>query len=122
MAPRRKSTIFRVTGLDSSRTDEALDTELRTAIGENLSEQEKVEINVVTTVVPYCYDDEGKVVLVEFQGAAPQFLSELLDGPLKNWEIEMGDVDARFDASFDRDFFGFTQLYATTPGESVTAE
>lgn len=119
MAPRKKSTVFRVTGLSTNQPEDVLEAALKASIDSNLSKEERSEIEVVTAIVPSCYDDEQeRVALVEFRGKVPEFLSELEADPLEELQIEVGDVDL----NFDRHFFGFTQLYAPKPGERTTAE
>jgi len=118
MATRRKS-VYRVTGLLTTQPDDKLDTALKAAINENLSEQEKSVLQVVTTIVPSCYNGEHeRVALIEFRDGVPSFLAELGSNPLGDWQIEMGDTDI----SFDCHFFGFTQLYKPRLEEQVTAE
>ena len=119
MAARRKSTVYRVTGLLTAQPDDELDTALKAAINESLSEQEKSELQVITTIVPSCYNSEHeRVALVEFRDRVPSFLAELVSTPLEGWQIEMGDTDIGFDCHF----FGFTQLYKPRLEEQVTAE
>ena len=119
MAARKKSLVFRITGLRASQPDDSLNISLKAAIDDNLSEEEKSKLHVSAAIVPSCYNNEQKrVALVEFHGGVPTFLSELTDNPLGEWQIEMGDTDI----SFDRHFFGFTQLYTPKPDAPVTAE
>lgn len=104
MTSARKSTVFRVTGLATTRSDDVLEVVLKAAIHGNLLEEERSIIQVITTIVPSCYDEEHeRVALVEFRGGVPLFLSELV--PLGDWQVE---VDEDTDISFDRHFFGFT--------------
>ncbi|KAM6504800.1 hypothetical protein FSOLCH5_015290 [Fusarium solani] len=119
MAARKKGPVFRVTGLAASQPDDELNTALKAAIDDNLSDEEKSQLNITTAVVPSCYNNEQeKVALVEFRGGVPNFLSELVANPLGDWQVEMGDVDI----SFDQHFFGFTQLYTPKSAASVTAD
>lgn len=119
MASPRKSTVFRVTGLVTTQPDNVLDEALKATIHGNLLEEEISGIQVITAVVPSCYDEEReRIALVEFRGGIPKFLSELTDNPLGDWQIEMGVMDINFDSHF----FGFTQLYAPKPDAPVTAE
>ena len=55
---------------------------------------------------------------MEFKGGNLKFLSQLGYNPLGDWQVEMADEDI----SFDCHFFGFTQLYATTPRHPITAK
>jgi len=110
------STVFRVTGLRTSQSDDALETALNTVIHDSMLMEERSNINVDLAIVPSCYDVEQKrVALVRFRGQVPHFLSQLVDGCLT---FEMGGTYIKF----DRDFSGFTQLYAPHPGRLVTAE
>jgi hypothetical protein len=118
MAAGRKSTVFRVTGLTRDQPDEVLETLLRAAINDYLSEEERSQIKTETTIVPSCYDDHERTALVQFRGGVPQFLLELIGNPLGDWQVEMGDIDI----NFDHHFLGFTQLYALAEEESVIAE
>lgn len=119
MASARSSIMFRVTGLANTQPDNLLDTELKAAIHGNLLEEEKLRIQVITVIVPSCYDEEQeRVALVNFRGGVPKFLSELITNPLGDWQIEMDYTDI----SFDRQFLGFTQLYVPESGVPVTAE
>ncbi|EMT62952.1 hypothetical protein FOC4_g10013144 [Fusarium odoratissimum] len=119
MVARNKGPVFRVTGLPASQPDDQLETTLKTLIDDNLSDDEKSQLNIVTAIVPSCYNNEqDRVALVEFRRGVPGFLSELVANPLGDWQVEMGDVDI----SFDQHFFGFTQLYTPKSGASVTAD
>jgi hypothetical protein len=119
MAAGRKSTVFRVTGLTWDQPDEVLKASLGTAIDENLSEDEKSRIDTEIAIVPSCYEsDQERTALVQFRGGVPMFLSELVDNPLGDWQVEMGDADINFDCHF----FGFTQLYMPAEKEPVIAE
>lgn len=119
MAASRKGLVYRVTGLPADQPDDALNARLKAVINDNLSEEEKPKLNITTAIVPSCYDDEQeRVALVEFRGGVPAFLSELAADPLGDWQVEMGESDI----SFDRHFFGFTQLYTPKPEAPVVAE
>lgn len=108
MAGGRKSTVFRVTGLVRDYPDEDLKALLRVTIEENLSTDEKSQIKTEISIIPSCYEsDRERAALVQFHNRVPQFLSELIDNPLGDWQVEMGDSDINFDCHF----FGFTQLY-----------
>jgi hypothetical protein len=118
MATKRKSILFRVTGLPSNETDIRLATRLRSVIEENLQKEEIIRITTKVALVPPCRIDEKTLIaLVEFS-EIPQFLSGLVENPLGDWQVEMDDTDI----SFDLHLFGFTQLYATEPGNAVIAE
>jgi hypothetical protein len=118
MAAKKKGTIFRVTGLPASQPDDELKEALKAAIDDNLAAGEQSKLDVNAAIVPSCYDNKEKVALVEFHGGVPAFLSGLVDNPLDDWQVEMGDTDF----SFDQHFFGFTQLYVPKPDSTVTAE
>jgi hypothetical protein len=116
MAP-KKGPVLRVTGLAASQPDDELAAELKAAINDDLTDEEKSKIDVRVAVVPSCYN-EKKVALVECRGGLPAFLSELTADPLGESPMEMGDTDI----NFDQHFFGFTQLYTPQPDAPVTAE
>lgn len=114
---RKTLTVYRVTGLSAGHPDDALKNDLSSTIKGELTGKES-EFKVVD-ITPSCYDPEQqKVALVEFSGRVPAFLSELEENPLGDWQVEMDETDI----SFDRHFFGFTQLYTPAPGEPITAE
>ena len=116
----RNSTVFRVTGLATTQPDDMLEEAMKAAIEGNLLEEERSGIQIITAIVPSCYDeDRERVALVEFRGGVPRFLSGLVANPLGDWQIEMDDET---DISFDCHFFGFTQLYAPKPDSPTVAE
>ncbi|EAU30101.1 predicted protein [Aspergillus terreus NIH2624] len=119
MASRRTSHIFRVTGLSREQPDDDLQTALQETLHDNLTDDERPQIQAEIAVVPSCYEsDTQRVALVQFRGGVPQFLHELKVDPLEDWQVEMGDTDI----SFDRHFFGFTQLYAPDENKPVVAD
>ena len=118
MAATKKSPVLRVTGLTALQPDEELAESLKAAISVNLTDEEKLKLDVRVAVVPSCYNDEERVALVECRGGLPTFLSELKANPLREWQMEMGDMDI----NFDQHFFGFTQLYTPEPDAPVVAE
>jgi hypothetical protein len=63
------------------------------------------------------YENE-RVSLVEFHGRVPLFLSELVENPLGNLQVEMGDIDINFNCHF----FGFMQLYTPYSDAPATAK
>lgn len=109
MATAGRSTVFRVTGLPTDRTDDQLVARLSSIIHENLQEEERSRINVKIALAPSCQNDDqtSSIALVDFEGGVPRFLSSLNEEPLGDWQMEMGDTDI----NFDRHFFGFTQIY-----------
>jgi hypothetical protein len=118
MTERRKSHVFRVTGLTRDQPDEALEKSFQDTLNENFTNEEKSQIQTDITILPSCYEtDTERVALMQFRGRVPQFLSELTANPLTDWQMEMGDNDINFDCHF----FGFTQLYAPVE-EPVIAE
>lgn len=118
MAARKKGPVFRVTGLSASQPDDELAASLKTTIDEVLTEDGDSKLTVYLEIVPSCYDKDKKVALIEFRGGAPAFLVELTDKPLNEYQLEMGTTDI----SFDRHFFGFTQLYTPKADALTTAE
>jgi hypothetical protein len=118
MAAVKKGPVLRVTGLAASQPDDELAAELKATISDDLTDEEKSDIDVRVAVVPSCYSDEEKVALVECRGRLPAFLSALAADPLAEWQVEMDEIDV----SFDQHFFGFTQLYTPTPNAPATAE
>jgi hypothetical protein len=115
---RTKRPVVRVTGLPVSQPDDELTALLKAAIDGSLTEEEQSKKTPSIAIVPSCYGYDEKVALVEFHGGVPEFLSELEDNPLGDWQVEMGDTDI----SFDQHFFGFTQLYTPKADSPVTAE
>ncbi|CAN9171138.1 unnamed protein product [Alternaria alternata] len=118
MAARKKGPVFRVTGLSASQPDDKLAASLKTTIDEVLAEDGGSQLTVHPEIVPSCYNKDKKVALVEFRGGDPAFLAELTDKPLNEYQLEMGTTDI----SFDRHFFGFTQLYTPKADASTTAD
>lgn len=117
---RSKGPVFRVTGLPASKANDALDTTLKAAIDDKLSEEERSKLNITIAILPSCYDkDQDKIALVEFRGGVPTFLSKLVANPQDNWQGKIGDTDI---ISIDQHFFGFTQLYTPKLDAPVTAE
>jgi len=111
-----KSTIFRITGLPIGPEDQ-IRSSLKEALDQHASTSELERLGRIT-IAPSCYDDQTSVALLEWKGDTPGFLSSLDTSPLSSWEIELDDEDV----SFDRHFFGFTQLYSTIPEQPINAE
>jgi protein SERAC1 len=118
MASVPKPTVFRVTGLPADKTELEVQSILVDAIKGLLTQDERQQPEPKIGCVPSCDGSQTSTALVEFLNGTPQFLSQLAHDPLSDWQIELGDVDI----SFDRHFFGFTQLYPTAAGHPVTAE
>jgi hypothetical protein len=118
MASVPKSTVFRVTGLPADKTGRETRWILADTINGLLTQDERQQPKPKISCVPSCDGDQTTTALVELAGGIPQFLSRLAHDPLDDWQVEMGDADI----NFDRHFFGFTQLYPTAAGHSVTAE
>ncbi|KFY79162.1 hypothetical protein V499_01821 [Pseudogymnoascus sp. VKM F-103] len=76
MAARKKSTVFRGTGLLASQPDDELNKALKAAIDNSLAESEQSKLTPNAAIVPSCCNNEEKVALVEFHGGVPAFLSE----------------------------------------------
>lgn len=113
---RTKSTIYRVTGLPIGQQNKTISL-LKEALSEHASKSELERLGDIS-VVPSCDDEQTSVALLEWKGDTPNFLSSLDKDLLGSWEIEVGDDDI----SFDRHFFGFTQMYSTSPEKSISAE
>ena len=111
-----KSTVFRITGLPIGPEDQ-IRSSLEQALDQQASTSELQRRGSIT-IAPSCYDDRTSVALLEWKGDTPGFLSSLDTNPLSSWEMEL-DYE---DISFDRHFFGFTQLYSTTPEQPINAE
>ncbi|KAJ5917518.1 hypothetical protein N7466_011072 [Penicillium verhagenii] len=114
----KKSHVFRVTGLSRELLDEDLKTAMQEALNDNFTDDERSQIKAEITIVPSCYESDERVALVQFCGGVPQFLRELRDNPLGEWQVEMGNDDINFDGHF----FGFTQLYAPDGNGPVAAD
>ncbi|KAH8747562.1 hypothetical protein BGZ57DRAFT_169214 [Hyaloscypha finlandica] len=118
MASSRKSTVFRVTGLPLDKPESEPRSTLEETIRSLLTEDER-QYEVAITCIPMCDGSQTRsAALVEFKGGDPKFLSQLEHNPLGGWQVKMGDDVV----NFDRHFFGFTQLYPTTPGHPITAD
>ena len=119
MSTTEKSIVFRVAGLPASKSNDELTGTLSTFIQRTLSKEEKLKLKVTVDIVPSCYDEkQEKVALVEFKSAIPSFLSTLDKDPLANWPIELQNQAL----TFDRHFFGFTQLYVPRTDKPLFAE
>ncbi|RDW59938.1 hypothetical protein BP6252_13025 [Coleophoma cylindrospora] len=118
MASSRRTTVFRVTGLPIGKAEGESQSILAETIQEQLTEEEKQHIKVEIACIPACDQSQTLCALVEFKNGNPSFLSTLDSNSLGAWQVEMGDDDI----SFDRHFFGFTQLYPTAPDLPVTAD
>lgn len=113
MASRHRSTVFRVTGIPLDKSEVALTQEVR-----DLLTEDEQQYEVTVAYIPTCDGSPYLSALVQFKGGKPEFLSQLQDDPLGDWQVVLGGEDI----NFDRHFHGFTQLYPTTPGSPVTAE
>jgi hypothetical protein len=119
MATVNGSIYFRVTGAPWEGFYEEVESALRKVILDNLTKEEQQKQQHHISVLPSCDpDDRTCVALVEFKDGVPNFLSSLIQKPLADWQVEMRDTDM----TFDRHFFGFTQLYIPRGGHSVSAE
>lgn len=118
MASSSRSTVFRVSGLPRDKAVEDVTSALKDTIRNLLTEDEQRQVHVTVACIPSCDGSQTSSALVEFKGGNPEFLSALQRDPLEDWGIVMGDEDI----SFDRHFFGFTQLYHTSSDQPVTAE
>jgi hypothetical protein len=69
--------------------------------------------------VPSCPEDgETKTGLFSVQSPLPKFLERLRQNPAQTFAFELRDEDVQV----DRNFYGFTQMYPTQPGEPITME
>lgn len=119
--------VFRVTGLPASSDDDLNDL-VNKAIKKLLGQEKEQETSIINeflrkekqnptptiTILPSCSEEQERLALVEFSSKVPDFLSN----PLGHWQVQVGDMDY----SFDRHFFGFTQLYTPSPENPITAE
>lgn len=115
---KQKLVVVRVTGLPHDLSKQTAKQELLSLIEAHLEDQEKHDLKWTVQITASCYEDLGHVALVDFENGLPLFLSNLQSNPLGEWQIEMGDSDL----TFDRHFFGFTQLYSLQEGSPVNAE
>lgn len=118
MTTNLRSTVFRVTGLPIGKAEEELQSILAETIHNHLTKEEQQNLKVDIDCIPACDQSQTLCALVEFKGGNPSFLSHLDLDPLSDWQVEMGDEDI----SFDRHFFGFTQLYPTAAKQPISAE
>ena len=118
MASSPRSTVFRVTGLPADKAELDVKSTLTQTIRGLLTEDERRRVEVSVNCIPSCDESPTSSALVEFKGGNPDFLSQLDNTPLGDWQVEMGGEDI----NFDRHFFGFTQLYTTALDNPVTAE
>jgi hypothetical protein len=118
MSSAPKSTVFRVAGLPTDKAETDVLLTLTNTIRGLMTEDELKNIHFQTIGIPSCDGSDTSNALLDFKGGTPEFLSLLEREPLQDYQVEMGDVDI----NFDRHFFGFTQLYPTSPNHRVTAE
>jgi len=113
MATVKGSIYFRVTGAPWEGSYEEAESALRKVILDNLTKKEQQGQQHHISILPSCDpEDQTCVALIEFRDGVPHFFSNLIQKPLADWQVEMRDTDI----TFDRHFFGFTQLYIPRGG------
>lgn len=117
MSTKKRATVYRVRGLPRGCTDQ----QLLSALRPHLDEDEKEAFQPKISIIPSCYDDDDTVAALLKVENAPRFLDELSLDPLKDWQVEV-DLPDTDDINIDRHFHGFTQLYPTPDGQSITVD
>lgn len=118
MAGVRNSFVYRVFDLPLGKVGLDPKSLLAKTIQRSLTDEEQKRLELKIAYVHTCDSDDTSCALVEFKGGRPKFLSYLDRNSFGNWQVEMEDEDI----NFDHHFFGFNQLYKTSPDDSITAE
>lgn len=110
----RRPTTFRVGNIPSSATL----PELKDALVNAMAVEECDAITIEATIAPATThaDDDTNTALVTFSPQAPKFLGPLCKAEDVQIDTPLGDL------SFDKTFYGLTQLYPTTPDKRIEAE
>ncbi|KAK2596797.1 hypothetical protein QQS21_006126 [Conoideocrella luteorostrata] len=120
-----KDTVYRVTGLPASKTEDGLRTAIRALIEEKLPEDERHLIELDVAIMPDCAkENTWKVALVKLL-VQKQEHNELLQFPYKLESQPTGIWQTILDGaeiSFDRHFHGFTQLNTPKTDSSINAD
>jgi hypothetical protein len=82
---------------------------LMAAIRVELAEEERTILKVGIEIIPCCYRDGQRSALVHFVGGDPTFTFDQKGQPKDEFQISVDSADI----NFDRNFYGFTQMYAT---------
>jgi hypothetical protein len=106
-----------VTGLQSRETEDTV-AGLASIIKERLLPSEIECMTYEIFPIPDCDSLDTVAALVDFINGLPAFLHHLEQKPLNDCAIETKDGDV----TFDRHFFGFTQLYHPDPAQPINAE
>lgn len=109
--------MFRVTGLSVGKA-EAVVTLLTAIINQRLSPSELLQLRYNVVAIPSYYDIHTSLALVDFKNGVPLFLNFLVKHPLEDYPVETDHGDI----TFDRHFFGFTQLYYPDLARPIDAE
>ncbi|KAF8541785.1 hypothetical protein BDD12DRAFT_803410 [Trichophaea hybrida] len=117
MAPKSQTVIFRVRGIPEITSREQLER----AITEDFQDDEAIKTQL--SITPGCASDDSQTSLLEFTPRHPQYLDNVVNDPSGEMtSMILIDDEACLDISIDRNFYGLTQLYPTTPGERIVAE
>ncbi|KAL9625383.1 MAG: hypothetical protein Q9160_000446 [Pyrenula sp. 1 TL-2023] len=108
------SRIFRVRGLPQRLSG----LQLQIIIQNNLSDEERLSIEVTVDLIPSCYHgDEIREALVDLT-RVPRFLQGLVENPQDDVQVDAEGADLTFDCHFN----GFTQLYPIAEGQQATTD
>jgi hypothetical protein len=88
--------------------DEQARSFLRAAIYVELGEERK-RLKIGIEIIPCCYREGQRSALVHFVGGDPKFTFDQDGQPKEEFQISVDSADI----NFDRNFYGFTQMYAT---------
>lgn len=91
---------------------------MKAALSARFTNDERDMIEIEASIVPSCdATDDAVTALLCFKPKAPAYLDPLYrDFDDTQIDTEVGHLN------FDKNFFGFTQLYPTPTGHKITAE
>jgi len=101
---------------DEQEEDQQAEGFLKAAILIELSSDERSSLKTRIEILPSCYHDDTRSALLHFDGGVPKFLQSCAKQLVEERQIDVYDIDL----NIDRNFYGFTQMYATA--ENITAE
>ncbi|KAF8242491.1 hypothetical protein K440DRAFT_616892 [Wilcoxina mikolae CBS 423.85] len=115
MASRKRPEIYRVTGIPSTFTSATL----KSALSERLPYEGEEYIQITANIVPSCVHNSTNTALVSFIPHPPVYLDSLSNGTTEIYTLRTANYGA---LAIDKNMYGLTQLYTTTPGERIVAD
>jgi hypothetical protein len=96
--------------------DQQAESFLKAAILIELSSDERSSLKTRIEILPSCYHDNIRSALLHFRNGVPKFLQSSTNELVEECQTDVYDVDL----NIDRNFYGFTQMYATA--KNITVE